>query len=56
MIPFDRADLSPAMRSFFAENKRLDPRRLRDDLHLDLLYPDHRAGLAAILAAEQQST
>ena len=50
-IPFDQASLSPTARSFYAENKRLRSRRLTE-LGTDMLYPDYRAGLAAILAAE----
>lgn len=51
-IPLEDATLSPAARSFYDENKRLNPRRLTEDLRLPLLYPDYRAGLAAILRHE----
>ncbi len=49
--PFDAAVLSPAARSFWSENKRLDPIRLRQDLNLTLACPSYREGLRAILAA-----
>jgi nucleoside-diphosphate-sugar epimerase len=51
-IPFDEADLSPMAASFYAESKRVDNRRIKDDLGVRLRYPDYRAGLTAILAAE----
>lgn len=53
VIPFDKADLSPMAASFYAESKRVDNRRIKDDLGVRLRYPDYRAGLAALLAAEQ---
>jgi len=50
--PFESADLSPMARSFYGENKRLRSLRVGPDLGVTLLYPDYRAGLAAILADE----
>lgn len=50
-IEFERAEMSPMARSFWAESKRVSNRRLRDDLGVDLIYPDYRAGLRGILAA-----
>jgi hypothetical protein len=38
-------------RSFWDESKRVSNRRIRDELGVDLLYPDFRAGLRAILAS-----
>lgn len=49
--PFETADLSPMARSFYADSKRVRNGRLKRELGLDLLYPDYRAGLAAILRA-----
>jgi len=51
-VPFDRADLSPMARSFYDESRRVRNDRIKRDLGVTLLYPDYRAGLAAILAAE----
>jgi nucleoside-diphosphate-sugar epimerase len=42
----DRA-LTPSMLSFLEESKRLDNRRMQEQLGVDLLYPDLAAGLAA---------
>jgi len=50
-VVFEEADLSPMARSFYAESKRVDNRRLREGLHVRLAYPDYRSGLRAILAA-----
>lgn len=52
--PFEEAGLSPMARSFYEENKRIDNRRLKTRLGVSLLYPDYRAGLAAILAGDHQ--
>lgn len=49
-IPFETAALSPMARSFYAENRRVSSRRLRDDLGVTLRYPTYREGLAAIVA------
>lgn len=51
-ISVDDPDLSPMARHFYAECKRLDISRARDQLGFDPIYPDHRAGLAAILQEE----
>ncbi len=50
-IPFEAAALSPMARSFYAENKRVSNRRVKEELGLELIYPDYRAGLRGILAA-----
>jgi nucleoside-diphosphate-sugar epimerase len=50
-IPFDLADLSPAGRSFYAENKRISNRLVKDELGVSLLYPTYREGLEALFAA-----
>lgn len=42
-----RLVLSPAMRSFLEESKRLDNRRMCEELGVVLMYPDLAAGLAA---------
>ncbi|PWK61655.1 SDR family oxidoreductase [Roseicyclus mahoneyensis] len=55
-IPFDTADLSPMAASFYAESKRVDNRKIKEDLGVTLRYPDYRAGLAAVLAAETAKT
>ena len=50
-IPFEEADLSEAARSFYADNRRVSNRRIKEELGVRLRYPDYRAGLKALLAA-----
>ena len=52
-IAFDAAEMSPMARSFYAENKRVSNRRIKDELGVQLRYPDYRAGLRALLDEEQ---
>ncbi|WP_226622036.1 SDR family oxidoreductase [Alloyangia pacifica] len=49
-VAFDAAEMSPMARSFYAENKRVRNDRIKHELGIKLLYPDYRAGLAALLA------
>lgn len=51
--PFDTGTLSPMARSFYRDNKRVRNDRLKTELGVALKYPDYRAGLRAILAAER---
>lgn len=44
---------SPAARRA-ASDKRINPRRMFDELRPKLLYPNYRAGLAAIVAAQRE--
>lgn len=46
---FATADLSDMARSFYADSKRVDNTRMKRELQVSLLYPDFRAGLAALL-------
>ena len=50
-IPFEQAVLSPMAREFWADNKRIDNRRIRNELGVRLTYPTYREGLEAIFAA-----
>lgn len=49
-LTFEEADLSPMARSFYADNKRVSNARIKSELGVTLRYPDHHAGLKAILA------
>ncbi|MEJ0072191.1 MAG: SDR family oxidoreductase [Pseudomonadota bacterium] len=53
-IAFEQAELSSMARSFYDESKRVSNRRIKTELGVRLRYPDYRAGLAALLSAEQQ--
>jgi len=50
-IPFGRAMLSPIAREFWADNKRVSNRRIKEELGVRLAYPTYREGLRAIFAA-----
>ncbi|MCH2095952.1 MAG: SDR family oxidoreductase [Rhodobacteraceae bacterium] len=51
-IPFEQADMTPMARSFYAESKRVSNTRIKEELGVELIYPDYRRGLEALLAAE----
>jgi len=56
LVPFAEAELSPMARSFYADNRRLRNDRIRKELGVTLEFPDYRAGLRGILAAERRGT
>ena len=47
-VPFEEAELSPMGRSFYAESKRVDNRRIKRELGYELVYPTYREGLTAL--------
>ena len=51
LTDFAVADLSPLARSFYADNKRVSDRRIKDELGVALRYPTYREGLAALSRA-----
>lgn len=53
LIALDEAVLSPLAASFYGESRRVLNERIKRELGVELRYPDYRAGLAAILAAER---
>jgi nucleoside-diphosphate-sugar epimerase len=54
--PFDTAKMTPMARSFYEDNRRVSNRKIREELGVELRYPDYEAGLNAILAAEASRT
>ena len=46
---FEDAQLSPMAKSFYADSKRVSNARLKTELGYELLYPNYRSGLAALL-------
>jgi hypothetical protein len=52
LVPLAGAGLSPLAQSFYDDNKRVRNALIKRELGVALRYPDYRAGLAAILAAE----
>ena len=53
LTALEDAGLSPMARSFYDDNKRVRNALIKNELGVALRYPDYRAGLAAILAEEQ---
>ncbi len=53
VVNFEDADMSPMARSFYAESKRVDNSRIKEELGVELIYPDYKAGLTALLAEEK---
>lgn len=53
-VAFDKAEMSPMARSFYSESKRVSNARIKEELGVELRYPDYRAGLTALLAAEER--
>jgi len=49
LVPFASAALSEMARSFYADNKRVSNRRMKERLGVRLLYPSYRDGLRALL-------
>ncbi len=49
---FETAEMSPMARSFYAESKKVRNDRIKDELGVELLYPDYKSGLKALLAQE----
>jgi nucleoside-diphosphate-sugar epimerase len=52
LVPLAAAGLSAMAQSFYADNKRVSNALIKRELAVQLRYPDYRAGLAAIRAAE----
>ena len=52
---FRTAEMTPMARSFYAESKRVRNDRIKEDLGVQLLYPDYRSGLKALLEEEDRA-
>lgn len=53
LIPYNEADMAPIARSFYNDNKRVSNHRIKNELGVQLKYPDYKRGIDACLAAEQ---
>lgn len=47
-VAFKSVEMSPAARSFYAENKRISNRLIKQELGVELVYPTYREGLRAL--------
>lgn len=54
LIPFDKVDMAPITRSFYADNKRVRNDKIKEALGVELLYKNYRDGLQACLNADGQ--
>ncbi|MFT6579987.1 MAG: hypothetical protein ACJAU6_000412 [Alphaproteobacteria bacterium] len=50
LTPFEDAELSAMGRSFYRDNKRVSNRRIKEELGVDLKWPDYRVGLMGIIS------
>lgn len=55
LIPYDKADLAPIARSFYADNKRIKNDKIKNDLGIELKYKNYKEGLKECLAAEEHA-
>lgn len=55
LIPYEKADLAPITRSFYADNKRVSNEKIKTALGVQLKYPSYREGLQACLAEEKRA-
>ncbi|MDZ7906048.1 MAG: SDR family oxidoreductase [Cypionkella sp.] len=53
VVHFETADLPEMTRSFYSESKRVRNDRIKSKLGISLLHPTYKAGLQALLKAEQ---
>jgi nucleoside-diphosphate-sugar epimerase len=52
LVPFEKAELGPMARSFYAENKRIRNDRIKKELGVSLKYPTYKLGLKHLLETE----
>jgi len=51
-VDYETAEMTPMARSFYAESKKVRNDKIRNELGVDLLYPDYKSGLRSLLAQE----
>lgn len=54
-IPIDEADMTPMARSFYAESKKVRNDKIKQALGWKPSFPSYRAGLAALLASDDDA-
>lgn len=53
LIPYNEVDMAPIARSFYSDNKKVRNEKIKQDLGVELKYPDYRSGLKACYDAEE---
>ena len=55
LVAMEDAELSQMARGFYLTNKKVRNQKIKEELGVHLRYPDYKAGLRALLNAEQKS-
>lgn len=55
LIRFEDANLAPITLSFYSDNKRVKNDKIKNELGVELKYPNYRLGLEGCLKAEQEA-
>ena len=53
LVPYEEADLAPIAQSFYKDNKHVLNDKIKQDLKINLKYPNYRDGLRGCLNAEE---
>ena len=56
LIPFDQAEMAPIVRSFYEDNKRIHNDLIKNELGVQLAYPDYHNGLKSCLEVELETS
>jgi hypothetical protein len=56
LVPFDEAEMAPIVRSFYLDNKRIHNDVIKNELGIQLAYPDYHSGLKSCLEVEQETS
>jgi nucleoside-diphosphate-sugar epimerase len=54
LIPFEQAEMPPIVRSFYKDNKRVSNDRIKNELGVQLAFPDYHSGLQYCLDVEKE--
>ena len=55
-VDFEEAVMSPMARSFYAESKKVSNARIKAELGVQLMFPDYRSGLKAMLDQDERGS
>jgi len=55
LVPFDQAEMAPVVRGFYRDNKRVRNDKIKNELGINLLYPNYRSGLLSCLKEEKET-
>ncbi|MCP4354405.1 MAG: SDR family oxidoreductase, partial [Proteobacteria bacterium] len=52
LLPFTQAEMAPIVRSFYKDNKRIRNDKIKNELGIELIYPDYHEGLKSCFPEE----